>query len=398
MINNNTVEEAIIYAQKVINHEIVAGEFIVLSCKRFLSDISENSNYYLDKEKVNHCLQFLNSLKHYTGSHANKPFYLLDFQVFIVANVVGIYDKKTNERKYTESYIEMSRKQGKSFFAGALCMYFLICDNQASAEVLLLANSREQAKEIDFAIVSQLASQLDKKKKKIAQYRDSLYIKKTNSKLKVLSTETASGDGYNCSFGLIDEYHEAPNSAMKDLITGSQGMRKNAHCMVITTAGFSKDSVCYSLRETCIDVLKNIKTDDTLFSAIFELDSEEEAENETYWKKCAPALGETVSIKYLKDKIQKAKNTPSEAISIYTKNFNLWCSTAESWLPDKVLTDSMLTTVDISKFDDYDTILYVGVDLAENLDMTAVTYLKVDDGGKYYFKTLYYMPDRKSVV
>jgi phage terminase large subunit-like protein len=105
----------------------------------------------------------------------------------------------------------MARKNGKSFWAAALCLYFLLADGEASAEVLLLANSREQAKTVDFAVVSALAQQLDPKQKKIKRFRDYLDIPKTISKLKVLAAEAMSGDGYNCSFGLIDEWHEAPD-------------------------------------------------------------------------------------------------------------------------------------------------------------------------------------------
>jgi phage terminase large subunit-like protein len=119
----------------------------------------------------------------------------------------------------------MSRKNGKSFWAAALCLYFLLTDGEAAAEVLLLANSREQAKNVDFAVVSALAKQLDPKNKTIKIFRDYLNVPKTISRLKVLAAEATSGDGYNCSFGLIDEFHEAVDSKMKDLVVSSQGMR-----------------------------------------------------------------------------------------------------------------------------------------------------------------------------
>ena len=199
----NNVTEAYEYAKSVVSGEIVAGDLIIKACNRFINDL-EDKRFEFREDKVNHCLKFLNLFKHYTGKSAGQRFILLPFQVFIVANIVGFYWSGSNERRFTQSYLQMARKQGKSFFAGALCMYFLVADGEASAEVLLLANSRQQAKDIDFAVVSALSKQLDQKQKILKQFRDYLTIPSTESRLKVLAAEAKTGDGYNCSFGLID--------------------------------------------------------------------------------------------------------------------------------------------------------------------------------------------------
>jgi phage terminase large subunit-like protein len=60
-----------------------------------------------------------------------------------VANIVGWYWVETNTRRYTSSYIEIARKNGKSALAAALCIYFLIADGEDGAEVDLAANSKE---------------------------------------------------------------------------------------------------------------------------------------------------------------------------------------------------------------------------------------------------------------
>lgn len=60
-----------------------------------------------------------------------------------MANIVGWYWKGTNSRRFGSSYIEISRKQGKTALAAALCIYFLIADGEDGAEVDLAANSKE---------------------------------------------------------------------------------------------------------------------------------------------------------------------------------------------------------------------------------------------------------------
>ena len=61
----------------------------------------------------------------------------------MVANIVGWYWKGTNNRRCGSSYIEVSRKNGKTALAAALCLYYLIADGEDGAEVDLAANSKE---------------------------------------------------------------------------------------------------------------------------------------------------------------------------------------------------------------------------------------------------------------
>ena len=383
----NYVEEAYQYANDIIEDRIKAGQLIKLACSRFINDLKDE-RFEFREDKVNHCLRFLNIFKHYTGKSAGERFILLPFQVFIVANLVGFYWKDTNERRFTQSYLQMARKQGKSFFAGALCMYYLVADGEASAEVLLLANSRQQAKDIDFAVVAALSKQLDAKQKTLKQFRDYLTIPSTQSRLKVLAAEAKTGDGYNCSFGLIDEYHESPDSKMKDLVVSSQGMRQSPHCCIVTTAGFDRSKPCYIFRCYCAEVLHGTKEDDSLFAAIYELDESDDWTDKTNWIKSNPCLGQTVTEKYISEQVTKAKNNPSDEVGVKTKTLNVWCSASSVWIPEHYI---LKNTKSISIEDFSGESCYIGVDLAAVSDLTAVSFLIPKDGILYYF-TKYYLP------
>jgi phage terminase large subunit-like protein len=140
-----------------------------------------------------------------------------------VANIIGFY-WKDGDRRFTSSYIEVSRKNGKTALAAALCMYFLIADGEDGAEVDLAANSKEQAK-IAFSFCSNFAKQLDPSAKALKAYRDSILLNANDSKLKVFAADDSKLDGFNASFGLVDEYHSAKNSKVRDVIKSSMGMR-----------------------------------------------------------------------------------------------------------------------------------------------------------------------------
>jgi phage terminase large subunit-like protein len=126
----------------VVAGKVVCCESIKLACKRFLSDL-ERSDLDFREDVVDNAIDFIGILKHFAGKSSGKPFILESWQQFIIANILGFYWKDTDSRRFTSSYIEVSRKNGKTALAAALCMYFLIADGEDGAEVDLAANSKE---------------------------------------------------------------------------------------------------------------------------------------------------------------------------------------------------------------------------------------------------------------
>ena len=375
------------YVEDVASGKVIVGGNIKLAIQRFQMDLQREELEFRE-DVVDGAIDFISTLKHFTGKSSGQNFILEDWQAFIVANIVGWYWKGTDNRRYSSSYIEISRKQGKTALAAALCLYFLIADGEDGAEVDLAANSKEQAK-IAFSFCSTFTKQLDPKAKYLKAYRDSILLDANNSKLKVFAADDSKLDGFNASFGLIDEYHSAKNSKVRDVIKSSMGMRQNPHLCTITTAGFDKTLPCYKLRSTAIDILNGLKEDDSMFIAIYCLDEDDEWMDEKNWVKCSPNLDVTVTSKYIREQVQSAINNPSEEVGVKTKTLNLWCDSAKVWLPETYIIKAS-KNVDLQNLKDYP--CYVGVDLASTSDLTAVSYLVVKDD-KYYFRTDYYLPE-----
>ena len=102
---------------------------------------------------------------------------------------------------------------------------------------------------------SKFTKGLDPKGKYLTAYRADILFGMTNSKLKVLAADDSKLDGFNASFGLLDEYHAAKNSKVRDVIKSSMGMRQNPHLCTITTAGFDK-SLKRGKKRTGLNVLR----------------------------------------------------------------------------------------------------------------------------------------------
>jgi len=376
------------YAKDVVSGVIVAGETIKLACQRFLNDL-KRKDLFFDESVVDNAIEFIGTLKHFTGKHSGKPFILEPWQEWIVANILGFYWKETGTRRFTSSYIEVSRKNGKTALAAALSLYYLIADGEDGAEVLLAANSKEQAK-ICFGMCSNFAKGLDPKGIYLTTYRADILFNLTKSNLKVLAADDTKLDGFNASFGLLDEYHAAPTSKVKDVIKSSMAMRENPHLSVITTAGFNKDNPCYQLRTVAIEVLNGLKTDDEMFIALYSLDIDDDWKKPRNWIKCTPNLGVTVKPDFIKGEVQRALNNPSDEVGVRTKTLNQWCDSSTVWLSENQIVKCS-QRIDLESFKNQN--CYIGVDLAATSDLTAVSFMFVDDEGKLYFKNHYYLPE-----
>ena len=375
------------YAQDVLEGNIVCGELIKLAAERFFS-LMEDDRYEFREEAVDKVVDFIGILRHYTGRFAGKPFVLQNWQMFIVASICGFFIREDGSRLVKSVYIEMARKQGKSAFAAALCLYHLIADGEANAEVYLAANSKDQAG-ISFKMCSLFSKGIDGPQKYLVPYRDRITYNRTLSTMRVLAADDSKLDGFNASMYLLDEYHAAKTSRLKDVLQSSQGMRDNPMAVIITTAGFNKLSPCYQYRTMCEEILRGLKSDDSLFAAIFSLDEGDDWKDEAVWVKSNPNLNVTVKPSYIREQIQKAVNSSLEEVSVKTKSLNIWCDAETVWIPDHYIMEAT-QRVDLNEYKGLN--CWMGIDLSSTSDLTSIAYLiPVDD--KIILKNRYYLPE-----
>lgn len=376
------------YASDVSAGREVCGRLIALAVERFYR-LEERDDILFREDRVDYVILFISKLRHYTGRHAGKAFDLQPWQAFIIACIYGFYHRDTGERVVKSVYIEMARKQGKSALAAALCLYHLIADGESGAEVYLAANSKDQVKLSSWPLCSNFAKGLDPKGKALDIFRDMVKFDTAKSWLKVLAADSTKLDGPNPSMFLLDEYHAAKSTGLKDVLQSGQGMRDDPMQVIITTAGFDKMGPCYQMRTMCVEVLERLKDDDSTFAAIYALDEDDDWKDEATWIKSNPNLGVTVKPSYIRDQVKKAVNSPSEEVGVRTKNINEWCDSAEVWIPD---TNILAVTADVnlSQFcSEHE--CFVGIDLSSTSDLSCVSYM-IPFEGKMYFKTDYYLP------
>lgn len=387
------IRDYINYMNGVLDGSIVTNEYIKLACQRMKSWF-ERDDLYFDVADVDSRINFIWKLRHTTGIHYNKHFKLLPWQQFIVANVYGWKWKDSNIRVTRNVFIMISRKNGKTALASALALCNIICDKEHDAEIDLVANNSKQAG-IAFNHINNFVASVDPKQKVFQRFRSEIRVPLLKSKIQVLSSDSMGLDGYSSSVVIFDELHAQKNWNLYNVMKSSQGARQQPLMITLTTAGFlvGNSYPCYSMWETCIDILRGEKEDDTMFSAIYQLDENDNWEDENVWIKCSPSLDATVFKSFMQDELNSAKNNSSLETGVRTKTFNQWCQAEDIWLPYNLLQENMqqLSIEDLADLPNV-SYAYLGVDLSAVSDLTTLS-LMVESEGKFYFKTWAFVPE-----
>lgn len=388
---NYNIREYVRYADDVIAGKTLAPKYVILACKRFKQWFTRKDIYF-DMADVDMRIKFIWKLRHNTGQHYGKHFRLLPWQQFAVANIFGWKHKDTGFRVTRNCMIFIARKAGKTAFAAALTLATLIGDREHSGEADFVANNTKQAA-IAFKHTKDFAESIDPKGRLFKRYRSEIRIPELKSNIQVLSSDASGLDGLSASIAICDEIHAYRDWDLYNVMKSSQGARQQPLLVTLTTSGFLVGSIypCYSMWQTCKEILDGVKKDDTQFSLLYTLDEGDDWRDEKVWIKANPSLGETVSLEYLRNQVNDAINNTAMEVGVKTKNLNMWVNSAETWLTHDLVVGSM-QKFNLSDFKDKITsFAYGAVDLASVSDLTAFCVM-LECEGRYYFKLYYFLP------
>jgi phage terminase large subunit-like protein len=370
------------YAADVRKGNILAGRLVKLAVKRHTKDLKDGHKrgLYFDEEAATHAIDFFAFLKHTKGALAGKTFELAPFQQFKLWCLFG-WKNNDGTRRFKYAYNEIARKGGKTTEAAGVANYLLVGDGESGAEIYTAATKKDQAKIAFHEAQNQIRSSAQLKDY-VGVHKNNLHILATSSKMEPLSSDSHTLDGLNPSGVILDEFHaHKDQGALYHVLKSATGSREQPLIYIITTAGFNKESACFKLRKTCIDILEGRKVDDTMFIMIFTLDEGDDWKDEEVWIKANPNLGNSISMKYLRDEYNQAKNNPSEEVNFKTKNLNIWTDSSMAWINDD---DWMLCNLpgDPDKLEGR--VCYAGLDLASTTDVNAFVMVFPDEDGEYF--------------
>lgn len=389
-------EQATQYAYQVTEGKIPACKWVKLAARRHIDDLSRpDFPYVYSDAHGNRACDFIEALPHVKGRWAAKRELLIlqPWQKFIVCSLFGWLNKETGLRRFREAYICVPRKNGKSPLAAAIGLYMLAADHEVGAEVYCGATSQLQAYEV-FRPAHQMVSRTPDLQKflGVKVNAQSLVVESTGSRFTPVIGRP--GDGASPSCGIADEYHEAVVPDLYDTFKTGMIGREQPLLLTITTAGFDTSSPCHELQITAQMVLEKTLDDESMFVVVYTIDVDDDWTKPEALYKANPNLGVSISAETLIHDQQNAVKNSAKANVFRTKHLCEWRNADTAFFNMGSWATSKDESLDEAEFNDDP--MYIGVDLASQIDLSAVVkvYVRNIDGKMhFYLFPRFYLPE-----
>ena len=325
------------YIDDILTGKIKACRKLKLAVKRHVNDLKRAEGsfpYYFDDKKAQNAIIFSCFMVHTKGKLAGQYLKPEPWEQFVLAVIYGWRRKDNGCRRFVRVYMQLARKNGKSFIAADIGLYDLITER--GAEVYSAATKKDQAKIVFDA--AKKTVQYSKALKKVMS-ANAHSITCGDGKFVPLSNDYQTQDGLNCSCGVIDEYHAHKDDSLLEVIESGMGMREQPLLFIITTAGHNLSSPCHEEYERCEKLLEGKKGFENENYAVFiwELDKKDDYENPENWIKANPNLDlpGAISTEKLRGALLNAKQKPSNMAEFLTKRMDLWVNNADTWIDSR---------------------------------------------------------------
>lgn len=371
-------------------------KWVRLAARRHLDDLKraradKGWGYRFDPWHAGDVCDFIEKLPHIEGVWDTPTIRLEPAQIFILAVVFGWRRVADGGRRFSSVYIEMARKGAKSTLTAGVALYCLCCEDEPGPQVVIGATTGDQARKVfnpakgmvDRTPALQEAFGIKAWARSITCAANDGYIQPINAK-------GSTQDGWNPHVGILDELHAHKDRALYDVIKSAFGARKNPLLWVITTAGYSTAGVCYEQRTYVTKVLEGVFEADHYFGIVFTLDEDDDPFDERTWVKANPMLGITPTLAGMRAYAKEARASPASEGEFKTKRLNLWLNAASAWLNMAQWNACADPSLDWAAFEGLE--CYVGADLADKDDITALALAAFDAEGRLLIKPKFYLP------
>lgn len=391
------------YAADVLAGKITAGEMVKLACKRHMEDLEASKaapyRYYFDVEQAERIIDFAETLTIAEGEEQDQV-QAYPFQCFILGSLNGWRTKSDSHRRFRTSYVQLGRQNGKSFLNGILAAYYGNFDRYRYGQIYCTATKKDQALIVFNEIVKFIRSDPDLEDCfDIHEHNSTIDCRNTYSKIKALSGDTKSIDGFRPYLGIVDEYHAHKDDQMYKLLEGGIKKMKSALISVITTAGFDLKSPCFALYEYCVKVLKGVTKNDSQFIYIAQMDEGDDMWTPKNWIKANPILEyDPEALENMVPIAETAKEMGGSSLRDFiVKQLNMWIQwTNDVYIKDIELWKAGKTDKTIQNLKGQK--CYVGLDLSSGGDLTSIAFVftSIRDGvRKYYVHVHSFIPKRR---
>jgi len=381
------------YVNSIVDGKKIACIETREACVRFLNDL-KNEKYTFDIGDADFVIDIIETtLVHTKGEKLDgtplmkTPLLLEPWQKFIIYNLLGFFNKGTIIRRFTEAFIYIPRKNGKTTFIAALSWGLALLYRKSGSSVYITSAALTQSKQSFNFLLYNLKHMKEIKSFRILNNNQECSIE--GSKLggdiyiRALAANPDTQDSLNCNIGIADEIHAYKKPKQYNIIKEAMKAYSNKLMIGITTAGDNVNSFCYNRLTYCQKVLNGTVSDESMFIFITKADEIKDDNglikkgdidytNPIEHEKANPNYGVSIrSEDILSDAIQ-AQNDPQQRKDFLAKSLNIYTSSLKAYFDAKefIYSDEKYnwTIKDLAKLKIE---WYGGADLSKMHDLTA---------------------------
>ena len=390
-IKNNKAYQYALWCVDDNNKKV--GRYVKKQCQDFIDIVNdENSKYYI-KEKE---LQIIEGFLKLINIMPNKSAYdnLVGFQWFFIVNSLCVRRKTNNKRRYELSILLIARKNGKTLLTALILMLLmLMCDPYA--ETYSVAPDRELSGQV-YKEFQKLLANSPKMSKYFKILRSEIRCTANHCVYKPLACSDNRLDGRLATVWVGDEVGALKNSYPLEAMQSSQITLEEKFGIIISTAYESLDNPMTENVNYAKKVLDKVVNDDTTFALIYEPDDYNEWMTDNALYQANPLAIEIDAVfKNISDKRKKAIEMPSSLTNFKTKHMNIFLDgdELEVYIPLDVIRKGK---IEPNSYDWKGKEVYIGVDLSQSNDNTAVAMVTYDrELEKYVIKSWVFYPTNK---
>ena len=371
------------YARAVVGKEINAPKYVKKQCRLYLKIVDgKDKKFCIDKTKRSRIIEMTRLLIVPRGLSAGKTVFdtLSGFQwLFLLAVLTVVFKKDKSRRRYETAVLEICRKNGKTFLIAIVFLVLFFTEPKFS-KFYSVAPDGALSREIQTQIKEIIASSpaLDGKFK---VRRDDILCYLNQNDYIPLSFSTSRLDGKLPNAFVADEVGALPVNYPIEAMRSGQLMIRNKLGCIISTKYPTISNPFEDEVEKAKRVLDGIDDDETVFSLLYEPDKTKnwETDDSLIVQSNPLAMEIPMVMEDIKKKRRDAVTMPSKRENFLTKHLNIIYQGlgTETYIDPQ---DVMACRAD--KIDWKDRTVYLGVDLSETTDNTAVAIAALDDDGE----------------
>lgn len=330
-----------------------------------------------------------------------KPigFTLIGWQKKALRDVYGTVDTENGRRKYDSAYLEVPKKNGKSFLIGGLPLYHLVREGVINPKAYGAAAAKDQAG-IVFAAAAQLyrKNPLLQQTLKLVESTKRIVRRDGAGFYQVVAADGDVQDGVEPTLTLMDELHRwktAKARTLYQVLTAGDISVEEPLRWQITTAGDRYESeICWSAHERARSIIDGHVKSETFYARIYAPNAEKLRADKDYWKtedcrvECNPSHVKNGG--FLRDDKIASKLEELGEPAYKRLHLNIWNQREEHWMPaDAWGKCSQPLQALVGRP------CWIGLDLSKNTDFTALVAVYQQDDGTLDIQPTFWIPEEQ---